>query len=262
MKTTISIIFISLIVFCGCEKANIDYQFTPAPKLLISIQEKDHFDLSFRYDNLNRLIVINKVYYFVDDTLWEGEYLNYNSKNQLISKTYSEYTENFEYNRNGSLRSKALHFKSAKDGYEWEQVTQYKYSQGRIYTGTKYSSDGNEISHYTYNYDQKGNTTERTEYAGNNEMIMSQLKITYDDKINPGIISYSTVWGESNMDIVQGNNPTSFYYYNAIMSSFPPEYEITYEYDKDGLPLKEYRKRLSHPLGTSVYEYKYIEKSK
>lgn len=260
MKTAISLITLCLLMLCACEKDDFNGQFTAAPKLLVSINENGHLISAFKYDNLNRLVQSDK--YYAGDTIYLSEYYDYNSKNQLISKRYGEYVENYEYNRNGSLKSKFLHFKSANDGYEWEQITQFQYSHGRIYKGTKFTSDGHEISHYSYKYDQNGNTTERTEYTGNNDMLMSQYKFTYDDKINPGISAKSIFWGENNLDIFQGNNPTSTYYYNAIMSSFPPQFEMTYDYDNFGLPIKEFRKQLNYPIGESVFEYTYIEKAK
>lgn len=44
------------------------------------------------------------------------------------------------------------------------------------------------------------------------------------------------------------------------MSSFPPEYEFTYDYDEMGLPVKEYRNNLQYPDGSIIFEYEYIDK--
>ena len=91
-------------------------------------------------------------------------------------------------------------------------------------------------------------------------MIMSQFKYTYDDKINSYPFSSSPFLGAYQVDIVQGNNPTYSYYYNAVMSMFPPQYQFTYDYDNTGLPIKAYREQLPVHGGSNVFEYGYIDK--
>ena len=92
-------------------------------------------------------------------------------------------------------------------------------------------------------------------------MIISQFKYAYDEMINPEPTSISPFWGISQVDIIRGNNPIYSYYYNAVMSSFPPQYEFTYEYDKEGLPIKGYRKNLQQTGSSAIIDYEYIDKN-
>ncbi|MCW9094828.1 MAG: hypothetical protein OQJ74_03190, partial [Ignavibacteriaceae bacterium] len=61
----------------------------------------------------------------------------------------------------------------------------------------------------------------------------------------------------------QVNNPVYSSYMNMISSSLPPEFEISYEYDSDGLPgkavLNNVRFSGQEPVNV-VYEYRDIEK--
>jgi len=247
----------------NCSKDDLRYQLKTAPKLLVAIRENGHLISEYKYDNNNRLIQANK--YYSGDTISLSEYFEYNDQDLLIRKTYGEYVEEYEYTGNGNLTALVLHFKSNVDGYSWMKKTEFQYSTGRLVKGTRYSSNGSLMSNLYYKYDAKGNTIERTEFSflpDYKDLIMSQVKFTYDDKINPGISSRSWIRGESLVDITQGNNPTYSYYYNIIMSSFPPQYEITYDYDQMDLPVREFRRRLNEMQGTKTYEYEYIEKRK
>ncbi len=245
----------------GCQKDDFQTSFGTPSKLLVSIKEDNQLIALFNYDNSNRLI--EAVRYLPGDPVGTSQFFEYNSQNQLISKTYGEYVETYGYNNIGKLVSVNLHFKSARDGYEWDQKIELQYSRGRISKGINFSREGIEIAHIEYKYDSRGNTTERTEYpvpSDYNGMILSQLKFTYDDKINPFLFSNSPYWEVGQSDVVKGNNPSYSYYYNISMSSFPPEYEFTYEYDTTGLPVKVFRKPLKTSGVTNVYDYEYIDK--
>lgn len=253
----------SLMILAACQKDKFQDSFETPSKLLVSIRENDQLITVFKYDYLNRLIQVDR--YSSGNLVCISQFLKYNSQNRLISNTYGEYIETYGYNNSGRLVVIILHFKSAIDGYEWEQKTELQYRKGRIYKGIIFSRDGVESSHIYYKYDSKGNTIERTEYSVSPDykgMIMSQFKYTYDDKINPHFFSSSPFWDVCQVDIVQGNNPTYFYYYNICMSMFPPQYEFAYDYDNTGLPIKEYRKRLQEFGGSSVFEYEYIDRKK
>lgn len=263
MKTTFPLLFASVMLLSNCSKDEFQYHFESAPKLLVAIRENGHLITEYRYDTYNRLIQANR--YNKGDTIYLSEYFEYNSQNQLIRKIYGEYIETYQYYSCGRLRTTFLNFRSAIDGYNWEQKTEFQFRSGRISKGIKSFTNGNEISYYSYKYDSKGNTIERTEYGISPDypdLMLTQLKFTYDDKINPGTSTRSGIWGESLADITQGNNPTYSYYYNIIMSSFPPQFEITYDYEQTGLPIKEYRKQLQHLQGTTVFDYEYIDKIK
>jgi len=73
----------------------------------------------------------------------------------------------------------------------------------------------------------------------------------FDDYKNPYPLNFP-------MDIVQKNNIKKYYYYLAIMSYPPPEYESLYEYNSDRLPIKESRTYLNGKK--TDYEYVYISK--
>jgi hypothetical protein len=248
-------------IISSCKKDDFKYSFETPSKLLISIKENGQPVTEFKYDNMNRLIQTDR--YISGDTGITSQYFEYDSENRLIRKYSGEYSESYEYNNAGSLVRMTLHFKSARDGYEWDQKTELSYSKGRISRGTVYSRDGNESGYIIYKYDSRGNTTERTEYSNSADykgMIMTQYKFNYDEKINPSPVSGLPFWGLSQSDIIQGNNPTYSYYYNISMSALPPKYEVSYDYDDTGLPIKEYRERVQEPRSSNIFEYEYAGK--
>jgi YD repeat-containing protein len=261
MRILIYFLIANLMILSGCKKDDFQYSFETPSKLLVSVKGNDQLITGLKYDTLNRLIQVDRYLNSGPDCI--SQFLEYDSQNRLITVSYSDYTETYKYNDDGRLAGIILHFKSAGDGYEWEQRTELQYSKGRISKGIKYSSDGIESGYILYKYDSRGNTIERTEYSvlpESKDMIMSKSEFTYDDKINPCPFSSSPYWGIYQVDIIQGNNPTYFHYYNIIMSSLPPEYASTYDYDSTGLPIKEYREQLNGTGGSNVFEYEYIEK--
>lgn len=261
MRTTFYLLIACLMILSACKKDEFQYSFEAPSKLLVSIKENQQLVAEFKYDNLNRLIQVDR--YSSGNPVCISQFFEYNSQNKLISKAYTEYIENYEYDNSGRLVAIILHFKSARDGYEWTQKTELQYSNGKICKGIIFSRDGIESSYVIYKYDSRGNTIERTEYpvsSDNKDMIISQYKYTYDDKINPYPFSSSPSWGV--VDIIQGNNPTYSYYYNIFMSMFPPEFDFTYDYDNTGLPIKEYRKGFKGQGVSNVFEYGYIDKNK
>jgi hypothetical protein len=58
------------------------------------------------------------------------------------------------------------------------------------------------------------------------------------------------------MDIIQYNNPTFSHYSSALMCSMPPVYRISYDYDEEGLPVREYR-RTEYSEEVQVFDYTY-----
>jgi hypothetical protein len=261
MRTTISLVFACIMILSACKKDDFQYSFETPSKLLVSIRENGQPVTEFRYDNLNRLIQTDR--YLSGNSDLINQYFGYDSKNRLTSKSSGEYTENYEYNSSEKLVTIILHFKSARDGYEWEQKTELQYSKGRISKGI-ISRDGIESGYFNYKYDSRGNTIERTEYSNLSDyksMIISQIKYNYDEKINPFPISGYPFWGVSHADIIQGNNPTYSYYYNINMSMFPPQYEFSYDYNDTGLPIKEYREKLQEQSSLNIFEYEYTDKN-
>ena len=137
-------------------------------------------------------------------------------------------------------------------------ITKYTGHDGKVYSGEEYFN-GNLTSRISFKYDERGNTIERTEYdIANDEFILFQNKFQYDNKINP-CYQVQTLFS----DIIQYNNPVYTYMFNAYMSSLPPEYNISYEYNSLDLPVKEYHEHVGYSaqLGTYVYEYIYTEKN-
>ena len=251
----------SLMILSSCQKDDFQYSFETPSKLLISVKENSQLVTEFKYDNLNRVIQVDR--YISGDQGIISQYFEYDSKSRLIRKSNGEYTESYDYNSSGSLGTMTSHFKSARDGYEWDQKTELKYSKGRISKGIVFSRDGNESGYINYRYDSRGNTIERTEYSNSADykgMIMSQYKFSYDEKINPNPVSGSAFWGVSQADIIQGNNPTYSYYYSISMSAFPPQYEFSYDYDDTGLPIKEYRAKVQELSGSNIFKYEYTGK--
>jgi len=261
MRTTIYLVIAGLMILTACKKDDFQYSFDTPSKLLVSIRENGQLVTEFKYDNLNRVIQADR--YISGDTGIIRQYFEYDSKNRLIRKSSGEYTERYEYNSSGILVTMTLHFKSARDGYEWDHKTELRYSKGRISKGIVFSRDGIESGYINYKYDLRGNTIERTEYSNSsdyNGMIMSQYKFKYDEKINPNPVSSSPFWGVSQADIIQGNNPTYSYYYNINMSAFPPQYEFSYDYDDTGLPIKEYREKVQELSSSNIFDYEYTGK--
>lgn len=250
-----------IFVLSSCIKDDFQYSFETPSRLLISIRENGQLVTQFRYDNLNRLIQADR--YQTGDTVSRSQYFEYDSENRLIRLSNGAFTENYEYNRSGSLVKMNLHFKSEIDSYEWDQVTTFQYSRGRISKGIIFSREGLETGNIYYKYDSMGNTTERTEYFSSSKksMIISQFRYTYDDRINPDPTSISPFSGISHPDIIQGNNPVYTYYYSAYMSSMPPEYEFTYEYDDTGLPIKGIREDFYRQGYITIFEYEYGDRN-
>ncbi len=81
----------------------------------------------------------------------------------------------------------------------------------------------------------------------------------YDGKINPRPASGSPFRNLSQADIVQGNNPIYAYYYNVSVSTLPPQYGFSYDYDGTGLPAKGYRVKVSEAGDPDISEYEYID---
>jgi hypothetical protein len=258
MRTAVYFLISGMMILSTCKKDDFQYSFETPSKLLVSIKEDGQLVTEFKYDSLNRVIQADRYLPGVPSVI--SQFFEYDSNRRLICKTSGEYTENYEYNSSGSLGAIILHFMSSGDGYEWEQRTEFQYSKGRISKGVILSRDGVESGYFYYKYDSRGNTIERTEYSVSADykgLIISQCKFNYDENINPNPISVSPFWGLSQSDIIQGNNPTYSYYYSITMSSLPPQFQYSYDYDDEGLPLKEYRASLPGPGSSNIYEYEY-----
>ncbi|MBN2214332.1 MAG: hypothetical protein JW723_08810 [Bacteroidales bacterium] len=212
--------------------------------LVTSIFQNGHKYLEFTYDSLNRLI--HSDMYFNDTSCSRTTY-SYDRENRLIEKSYDGFTEFYEYHENGLPESVTRLYNET--GKVWKRI--YLIENNRI-TGAEIYYNEIQTDYAVYEYDNKGNTREIKEYPVDFEdsgFIMIHQKFSYDDAINPlSLIGYTAV------DMVQSNNPTYSYFGNALMCMGPVEYDATFEYDDNGLPLVEYR---SHKGRSDTHEYTY-----
>lgn len=258
-----------LLLFCliSCEKDDFVYSYPETNKLLISVtrtQGEREFSAEFKYDSLNRLIEVKNIF-----PAGQGhtESFIYNDEGKLIEKNIENYKTTYIYNRADQLIEQNVRYTSTTDEYEWDQKTEFKYKHGRINKGIEYSREGEAQNHISYKYDSRGNTIEKIVRPANNEydFALIEIKFRYDSHINPNVNSgvnmlngYTFI---QHADIKQINNPVYFSFMNAVSSSMPPEFNISYEYDSDGLPLSAEMNNVRYPEQEPVIvEYKYRDK--
>ena len=250
MKTMPLLLISSLLLIVACENNDPNDSFISSPKLLVEIREDNHLISEFIYDSQNRLIQLNNYH---SDTISYSEIYQYDSQNRMVSRTFDGFIETYDYSNDGKLKSTLKYYELTDK--EWR--IEYQYDNGRICKGITFFNDS-ESGYIEYKYDSNGNTIERTEYPNWSEQqdfIDSQFKLTYDNKINP--IANLSIYP---IDIVQKNNPTYYYHYMPIMSTYPPEYYSTYDYDTTGLPIKEYRVPTREYRGSRIFDYMYNDK--
>ena len=243
MKTALFILILGLMGLSACKKDESIEPLGSSPKLLVSIMENNLLITDFKYDSLNRLIQLNNYH---ADTISYSENYQYDSDNKLIQRIFAGFIETYEYTRDGKLLTTKKYYNPT--GKVWN--IEYQYDKGRIIKGITFY-EGTQTGYIVFKYDSQGNTIERTEYPNSPDLKgfkIEQFKIDYDTKINP--VKNLCLFPA---DIVQKNNPTYFYHYLAVMSSLPPEYHSTYDYDTLGIPTKEYR-------DSRTFIYNYIDK--
>ncbi len=249
MKSNAAIpVIIAICLNMACERedsvrtqkpANVNLQLT-------AILQNDRKYLEFIYDSLSRLIQSDLFY---DDTVYSRTTYLYDMKNRLTGKSYEGFAETYEYNSDGLPKSITKRYLAT--GKAWKRI--FIHENGRI-TRAEIYYDETQTDYAFYEYDEKGNTKEIREYPAddkNTGFIMVHRKFRYDNATNPlSLIGYTPV------DIVQTNNPVYVYYGNALMCSGPLEYDATFDYNNDGLPLSEYRSKTGYS-GTDVFTYVY-----
>ena len=227
-----------LLIIAGCVAISCEKDITDLNQyqlndhiLLTSILQNDTKYLEFAYDSLNRLVQSDQYYI---DTTYSRTTFSYDSNNRLAGTHYDGYIETFEYDADGLLKSLTKEYPATDK--VWKRT--FIYDNGKISKAEIYFNDV-QTDYAIYDYDSKGNTAEIREYPvsnENSEFIMIHQKFTYDNSFNPlYLIGFTPV------DLVQANNPEYVYYSNALMCRGPIEYDATFEYDNNGLPLKEYR---------------------
>jgi hypothetical protein len=220
-------------------------------KQLKEIRENGKISFEFIYDTENKLVKLNKYY---ADSIFSSESYVYQN-NFLVKRIHDGFIDTYIYNKEGLLTSKeSLYQKTDK---HWKEIYQYNTSNQILKAITYYN--GNEDGYIEYNYNSKGNTTERKQYSksekGSN-FLLSEIRLGYDNKINPVKNLYIFP-----IEMVLNGNVSSFYSYLATMSSYPPEYTSSFEYDADGYPVKEQRTiiRNGRVLNVSELEYIYVK---
>jgi hypothetical protein len=205
-------------------------------KNLSSILRNEKPYMEFKYDahgNLESLLSYH------DDSVVYTENYTYNDKNQLIKREYAGYTETYSYNDNLIAESRTTYANNP----DWRQKYTYHYNKNnRIEKAVKYFNEGR-TGFVLYEYDQKGNTTKRKEFYGDEKdpELSSEHKYSYDDHPSPlRLLQHAPI------DIVQKNNITYSYFYLITMSGFPPEFNVEYQYGADSLPLVEKRSFKGH----------------
>ena len=259
MKVLKHYFFILIFIALACEdKIPSTTLTTDSTKLLDKIMQGDNILFDFSYNDKNLLIQMDK---YFDDTIYTSYYFSYDSLNRISEKKYYGYTEKYQYNNDGKLSEMKRYYPYTNK--TWKTI--YTYKDGRIASGENYFN-GNPSSFLKFTYDANGNTTERKEYfygdyiPGDEEQIIKQQKFQYDNKINP-IPAYCM----NDAAVVQKNNPVYSYLYDIVMSSFPPEFNISYIYDSLNLPLMQTSNNISYSSSstqTVIYDYVYREINK
>jgi hypothetical protein len=219
--------------------------------LLTSISRNSLRYLEFTYDSINRLIS-SDLYH--DDTAYSRTAYFYDSENRLTGKSYDGCIETYDYRSDGLPESITKTYPETNK--VWKRIFQYE--DGMI-TRAEIFYNNTQTDYAIYKYDSKANTTEIREYALNDtypDFIMTHHKFKYDNALNPlNMIGYTAI------DLTQINNPTYVYFENALMCSGPVEYDAAYDYDENGLPLKEYRTYKGHSDADEfTFDYQLIRK--
>lgn len=268
MKKLILIVFLGTLFLTSCKKDDFTYDYPDVNKLLISVTRIDgdtEYSTNFKYDSLNRLVEIHTIY--PEDLVFTDSFY-YNDKGQLFKKVSGDYETTYSYHSSGFLTEQIVHYKSQDSNNEWNAKTEYRYKNGKISKGIEYSTEGEVLHYISYKYDARGNTLEKiVRPADGSDINMIEIKFKYDTKNNPHAVSgLSMLNGYNfmqNADIKQVNNPVYSSYSNIIMSSLPPEYKISYEYNVEGLPVKAVMNNVRFsgqgPVNV-VFEYRDIEK--
>lgn len=268
MKKLSVFVFLLVLFFTSCHKDDFYYTYPDLDELLISvtrINSETEFRTEFSYDSLNRLVEVKNI---LSEDLTISEQYSYNEKGELVEKRIGNYTTTYSYNSEGQLTEQNFHYTTTDDDNEWQEKTEFQYRNGKISKGIVYSKDDEILQYITYKYDSRGNTLEKNVHSSNSnsELILAQTKFRYDSKVNPNAYSGVNMLNGYTYtyyaDIKQINNPVYSSYFNLVSSSMPPEFEISYEYNSKGLPIKA---TMNNPILPDqepielVYEYQEIE---
>lgn len=250
MRITTLILVFCLASILSCNR-NIDSIINPrtindTDQLLSKVYQDGKLVSEYVYDDNNNLSQLKTFY---QDSLIRTETYTWNAAHQPLTRSYDGYEETYTYNAPGQLTKYKMFY--TKSDRIWEEEYHYNISTGLIDKGYTFV-DGRKVGLIKYKHDSAGNTTERKETNLEESFVSTEYRFTFDNKINPLPVIFPA-------DLSQYNNITTYYHYNVVMSSMPPQYESTFEYNAYGLPAKETR-AYKYGDGPVVYEYAYITK--
>jgi len=245
----LSIILILSLVSCTQSSNSGDSHEVESDLLLSKVISDGKLLYEFSYKSNGQLASLQRFAY-QDDSYVESYEYNFNGllDKRSIVDPYGGSTEYYEYNEKGLVMSVTKYFPSS--GNTWRE--EYRYDSNRkIIEGLTFYNE-EKVGYVTYKYDEAGNTIERKKYD-NDDHLMSELRSEYDSQRNPYLLNFP-------MDITRKNNVVYSYSFQAVMSSPPPEYSSTFQYNSAELPVKETQ---VHTNGQEpqVIEYIYISKS-
>ena len=246
MEKNILFFLIFIFLFSGCKTStnSINAPKTEGELLLSKIIVDGELSKEFIYNDESKLIQMNQ--YFKDSIISTQKY-SYNSNGQLSEIIHDGFTDTFKYNDNGLLESRSSYYE--KTDKSWQEVYSYAPSNFIQKALTYYNNE--KRGYIQYSYDTQNNTIERREYEDKTDFLLTEYRIKYDNYENPFPINIP-------IDLRNNHNIKKYYYYSAVMSSPPNEYESKYEYNSEGLPIKEIRQYLNG--NKSIYIYEYLSK--
>lgn len=193
-------------------------------KKLKSILKDGKLITELVYDSSDRVVEIKKYCGDTDDA--STEKLTYNRDGQLTRRSYwGNLQDHFIY-KDGRLTE--MYTKNTSNP-EYEKRLVYQYKGDRIYRAETFVY-GKSSGFIFYEYDDKGNTTVRSEKYKTLEP--SSYRFSYDNKVNPFHFP-----DQSPIDIIQRNNPVKSYVSNMLSSCMSQEITTDYTYDADGYPV-------------------------
>lgn len=261
--------FLFLILFVSCEKEEFIYDYPKLDKLLVSVTRTNtdsEFRAEFKYDTLNRLIEVKNI--FPESQTITESYV-YDGQGKIVEKVNGNYLTTYTYDPDGQLVEQNIHYVSTENDNEWNEKTEFEYKNGKINKGMIYSEEGEILRYISYKYDSRGNTLKKIVHVAGSESDLGliEYEFKYDTKVNPftdsGVNTLNGYIFTQEADVKQINNPTYSSYMNMIMSSLPPKFEISYEYDLDGLPVKAIFNNVHYPdqeAANVIFVYRDIEK--
>ena len=239
-KSTLTFLSLIFFIFGGCNVGFSPEDLFPqaGQRKLLRIHKDGNTWQQFRYNDKGNLIRAVAYNSDADSSVF---IYSYDERDRLLTRNTAYQKDTLLYDETGRL----ITINTTYPGSPRSETTQYTWSNGRISLGRVFV-DGNLVDKIDFIYDAKGNTRSR-------KSLITEYTFEYDDKVRPikDMVHYP-------IDIIQRNNPVKTYYSNAVMSSFPPNFEHVYEYDSEGYPVREIRTEMRSKQTTTL-EYLYSE---